>query len=168
MRQRIKTILLVLTSGLLTSSVYIHPFYISVTHIKHNATLNNLEVSVKIFANDFEETLKKNNHTKIDLLHQNESDSLNNYVNQYILSHLKLSCNNKPLQQKYLGFEMEQDVIWIYLEYSTVKTIQHLEIENSILCESFMQQTNIIRLEYQNKDFHTKLNCPEKYAMIKP
>ena len=42
-----------------------HPYYISVVEINHNPTDKTLEISCKIFTNDFEATLEKNYKTKV-------------------------------------------------------------------------------------------------------
>jgi hypothetical protein len=44
----------------------LHPYYISVVEINHNATDKSLEISCKIFTNDFETTLEKNYKTKVE------------------------------------------------------------------------------------------------------
>ena len=45
----------------------LHPFYISITEINHNAKDKTLEISCKMFAEDLEETLDKNYKTEVDL-----------------------------------------------------------------------------------------------------
>ncbi len=45
-----------------------HPLFISVTEIEHNAKEKSLEVSCKIFTDDFERTLRAAYKTKVDLL----------------------------------------------------------------------------------------------------
>ncbi|MBL7917307.1 MAG: hypothetical protein JNM96_02850 [Bacteroidia bacterium] len=165
---RIKTLFLLLTSVALFAFTLKHPFYLGVTQIKHNSSNNNLEVSVKLFVNDLEDALKKINKKQIDLLNGKDSTYLNQVINQYLLSHLKLKANTKLLQQKYLGYEIEKDVIWIYAEYKSEKIIGTLQIENTLLYDYLAQQTNIMRFEYGGKEHHAKLNNPEKLATIKP
>ncbi len=165
---RIKTLFLLLTSVVLFAFTIKHPFYLGITQIKHNAANNNLEVSVKLFVNDLEDALKKINKKQIDLLNGKDSTYLNQVINQYLLSHLKLKANNKLLQQNYIGYEIEKDVVWIFAEYPAEKSISALEIENTLLYDYLAQQTNIIRFEYNGKEHHTKLNNPEKLATIKP
>ena len=43
-----------------------HPYYLSVVEVNHNATDKTLEISCKIFTNDFENTLEKNYKSKVD------------------------------------------------------------------------------------------------------
>ncbi len=138
------------------------------SHIKHNPASNTLEASIKMFANDFEDALKKLYNQKIDLLGKKDTVGLNSLIQSYIANRFKLVFNQKPLKQQYIGFETEEEVIWIYLEYASGKNLVSLEIENSLLCDFINQQSNLIRLEYGGKEYHTRLNCPDKFALIKP
>ena len=44
-----------------------HPFYIAVTEIKLNTSDKSLEVTCKMFADDLEQVIEKNNHTQLDI-----------------------------------------------------------------------------------------------------
>ena len=45
-----------------------HPFHVSVVEINHNSADKNLEISCKIFTDDFERVLRQNYKTKIDII----------------------------------------------------------------------------------------------------
>ena len=45
-------------------STRLHPFHVSVVEINHNATDKTLEISCKIFTDDFEKVLAQNYKTK--------------------------------------------------------------------------------------------------------
>jgi len=47
----------------------LHPFYVSVTEIRHNAAQQELQVSSRIFYDDLERTLKTEYKTPVDILH---------------------------------------------------------------------------------------------------
>ncbi|MBK6523871.1 MAG: hypothetical protein IPG08_17050 [Sphingobacteriaceae bacterium] len=64
----------------------------------------------------------------------------------------------------YIGFEIEKDVTWIYIEYKKVKSLKTLDIENTLLYDSFDKQTNIIRVETTAGEQNSKISCPEKIA----
>ena len=46
-----------------------HPFYVSVIEIQHNESAATAEISVRIFTEDLEETLRKQSNTPIDLVY---------------------------------------------------------------------------------------------------
>ena len=84
-----------------------HPLHVSVTEINHNAADKTLEVSCKIFTDDFERILAKNYKTKVDLGKEEMKAAMDSLVKKYILSHLSLRADNKPVNYSYLGFEIE-------------------------------------------------------------
>ncbi len=46
----------------------LHPFYVSVTEVRHNEKSRALEVSTRIFYDDLEEALASASRTKVDIL----------------------------------------------------------------------------------------------------
>lgn len=148
---------------LLFTLVAFHPFYLGVTQFKLNAKTRTLETSVKLFTNDFETALKKLNDNKaVDLINGSNKEEINKLINKYLQQHLNIKLNGKSATFDYLGFEIEKDVTWVYVEYKKVKSIKTLDIENSLLYDSFDQQTNIIRLETAAGEQNSKLSFPEK------
>ena len=57
------------------STIY-HPIYVSVTEIEHNAKDKTLEISCKIFTDDFEKTLSQAYKTYVDLLKPKDKNAL--------------------------------------------------------------------------------------------
>src|ERR1017187_1143570 len=70
-----------------------HPFYLSVTEIILNAKDKILEVSCKMFTNDFEASLEKFAHLKIDLSDPKAKASTEKYIADYISKHLQLKVD---------------------------------------------------------------------------
>lgn len=159
---RNKLIILLLPSILLFGFTFKHPFYLGIVHFKHNATNNSIETDVKLFVNDFEDALKKLNNKSVDLINGTNKTELNAMIKVYVQSHLKLNVDEKKYSFDYLGFEVENEVVWIYLEYKNIKSIKTLEVESTLLYDYIKQQSNIIRVEYKASEQNKKLNCPEK------
>ena len=57
-----------------------HPFHVSVTEIEHNAADKTLEISCKIFTDDFETILAKNYNTKVDLINPPNKPAMDSLV----------------------------------------------------------------------------------------
>jgi hypothetical protein len=51
-----------------TTVGFAHPVYVSITEVEYNTIEKSLEVSCKIFTNDFEKALSQHYKTPIDLL----------------------------------------------------------------------------------------------------
>ena len=94
-----------------------HPFYISMTDVNYNDKSHELEISVRIFTDDFENTLRKQHkEINIDIEHPSNQTQMNGFVNDYIQKHLFFTVNGKPMPISFSGYERENESIWTYLE----------------------------------------------------
>jgi hypothetical protein len=144
-----------------------HPLYVSVTEINHNAADKNLEISCKVFTDDFEKTLTNIYHTKVDLSAPANKSEADKMVKEYIKSHLQLKLDGKPVTLEYVGFEKENDAIWSYFQVSnTAVAPKKIEITNSILYESYDKQMNLMHVSVNGNRKSTRINYPDKEAVF--
>ena len=61
-----------------------HPYYVSVTEINHNATDKTLEISCKLFTDDFEKALADKYKMKVDLINPQTKKPWIRSVKNYI------------------------------------------------------------------------------------
>ena len=130
----------------------VHPFYISVIDIQHNAKEKTVEVSVRIFTEDLETTLKKINN-KADLLHPQDKTTNDILIRNYITSKLQLKIDGKDAPLHYLGHEQQQESTWCYFEILNVPSLKKIDASCSLLYDFETRQENI---------FHAKVNGTEK------
>lgn len=133
----------ILSSFLLIQSLF-HPFYISLTEIKFNSNEKSLEISQKIFWDDLEVELSEFYNSKINFLKPKDRADLDLKLKQYILQHNEILVNGKKAELNYLGYEIEEDAAWFYLESKQIPNPQQVEVKNSILHQHFNSQQNII------------------------
>ncbi len=145
-----------------------HPIYVSVTEIEHNAKENTLEISCKIFTGDFEAVLRKNSQLKIDLLAPKDKKAMNALVSNYILQHLKIKVNEKPVTLTFIGYEQNEETIQSYFEVDDVKSVKSMEVQDNILYEYKSEQISIIHVIVDGKRKSTKLNNPEDTFKYNP
>lgn len=143
-----------------------HPYYISVVEINHNASEKTLEISCKIFTNDFETTLEKNYKTKVDLVNPPDKGAMDKIVNDYIKKHLSFKVDNKPVNFSYVGFEKQDEAIYSYFQVDNITSLKKLDIVNSILHDFSDQQINIIHCTVGGKRQSTKLDYPKTEASL--
>src|SRR5258705_2874041 len=86
----------------------LHPFHVSVTEINHNAKDKTLEISCKIFTDDFEDALTKKYKTTVDLVKPKDKSAMDKLVSDYISNHLAIKTDDKPAMTNYIGFEVEK------------------------------------------------------------
>lgn len=158
-----KWLLLVLVSVGLTSAAP-HPFHVSVTEIDHNATEKTLEISCKIFTDDFESILAKNYNTKVDLINPPNKAAMDSLVKKYIFSHLSIRVNGRPVSFTYIGYENEKEAAYGYIEVSNVPSVSKLDITNTILFDKFDDQMNIMHVKVAGNRKSYKLDYPAKEA----
>src|ERR1700742_2911037 len=91
-----------------------HPLYISVTEINHNAKEKILEVSCKIFTNDFEAVLEKASKSRVDLSSAKDKAVTDRLIDEYVEKHLRLKVDGKAVQLHFVGSEKENDGTWSY------------------------------------------------------
>ncbi len=143
-----------------------HPFHVSVIEINHNAADKTLEISCKIFTDDFEKILSKNYKTKVDLTNPPNKAAMDTLVRRYIFSHLALKANGKPVSLSYVGFEQENEAVYGYVEVDNIPSVSRVDITNSLMYDQFDDQINIMHVIVNGNRKSTKLSYPEKEAVV--
>jgi hypothetical protein len=143
-----------------------HPFYLSVTDLKYNAQDEALQGSVKLFVNDLEAALKKINKQTVDLIHVKDTVQIKKLLRNYLLKNLSLKINGLPKAFDFIGFEREQEAIWMYIEFKKCQRPKKIELENSLLFDDIMQQTNIVHIEVCDERKSLKSNYPDKQFLF--
>ena len=143
-----------------------HPLYVSVTEINHNASDKTLEVTCKMFTDDFEKVLVQNYKTKVDLINPPDRPAMDKLISDFVQKHLLIKLDNKSVQLSYLGFEREAEAVYSYFQVENVAVIKKLEASNSILHEMFTDQINMMHIMVGGKRKSFKLDYPDKEVAI--
>jgi len=139
----------------------LHPFYVSMIEIDHNTKEKTVEVSIRIFTDDLENTLKKYGNTKVDILHPANKAEVDKLLNDYIQHKLQLKLDGKEVTLHYLGYEQQLESIWTYLEVKDVPTIKKVSVNCSLLYDYQEKQTNIFHVKVNGTEKSYKLDNPE-------
>jgi hypothetical protein len=145
----------------------LHPYYISMTEIEQDKSNNTLEISVRIFTDDLEKTIRKNYTGKVDLLNKNEKTNSEKLIQEYILKHFSLKVNGTPVSLHFDGFESEEGSIWSYFECQDVSSLRTLDVSDTILHDYTDQQINFIHVKVPGYDETVKLDYPDSYKQFK-
>ncbi len=141
-----------------------HPIYVSVTEIEHNASEKTLEISCKLFTDDFEKTLRNTYKTHVDLLNQKYKPSMDTLVNDYVQKHLKVSVDGKPMALRYLGYEQIEEGIYSYYQADNVPAVKSMTITNNLLYEYKTEQMGVMHVTVNGERKSTRLNNPAEKA----
>ena len=150
----------------LAASVLLHPLFVSVTEINHNAHDKTLEISCKAFTDDLEKAIEKSLNTKIDLFTIKDQAAANKAVTDYFRKHLVLKADGKPVQFELVGFEREGDATWSYFQVTNIPSIKKIEANNSILYEASDEETNLMHVTVNKVRKSTKIDYPETKAVF--
>lgn len=142
-----------------------HPIFVSVTEIEHNAKEKTLEISCKIFTDDFEKTLRKAYNTQVDLLKPKDKNAMNKMVADYVQKHLLIKVDAKPVALQFLGYQQDEEGIESYYQVNNIAAVKKMEITDNILFEYKKEQISIIHTNVNGNKKSTKLINPEdKYS----
>jgi hypothetical protein len=123
-----------------------HAFHTSIAQIKYDAKSKILEVSLRVFTDDLETALSKENNGKVKLDDTSHADRL-------IESYLKKQFGfiNQKGERKvmnFIGKEFEVDATWLYVEIPCQESPNGLTIHDALLTEVFDDQVNMVNLTY--------------------
>ena len=141
-----------------------HPIFVTVTEIEYNANEKTLEISCKIFVDDFEKSLRKKYNTKIDLQDAKLKAEMSHLINDYLQKHLSISADGKKASLQFLGFELQEEAVICYFEAKNIAKLGKIELVNNILYEGNPQQMGIIHVMVNGVRKSSRLNNPEEKA----
>ncbi|WP_229364550.1 DUF6702 family protein [Fibrella aestuarina] len=124
-----------------------HPFHTSLTQIQYDAKNQAFEVSFRVFTDDLETALtKENNGNKIHLQDQKHDRLIEKYIRkQFIIA----DAQRKPKVLTYIGYEPEGDAQWIYFELpgQSPDGLKNVVIKHTLLMDLFDDQVNLVNLQ---------------------
>nr|WP_223151524.1 DUF6702 family protein [Chitinophaga varians] len=144
----------------------LHPFYVSVTEITHNAAKKELEVSCRIFADDLENTLKAQYKTSFDIIKPVNRQQVDKMIAAYLSQHLQITLDGKKVPLRFLGYKIEEDAVWSFLSADNVTVPKKVGVMNDLLYQQHPTQINMIHVIVGGKRQSTKLDNPKANAVM--
>ncbi|MES2513932.1 MAG: DUF6702 family protein [Bacteroidota bacterium] len=138
-----------------------HPFFLSVIDIKQDVKIHTLSISVKMFTSDIEEALKKTTAKSVDLLNPKNKTEIDTELMGYIKKRLSIDVNGLKKNLEFIGYEREEDAIWVYLEIKKAFPVTKLNIHTTLLYDYLPQQTNIVHAEINDLKKSGKVVNPD-------
>lgn len=138
-----------------------HPFYLGVVDIKQDAKQHTLNISVKLFINDIEDALKKTSTKSIDLLNPKNKAEMDTELFTYVKKRLSFEVNRKACTLDFIGYEREEEAIWIYMEIKKISQLKTLKVDTKLLYDFLPQQSNIVHTEVNGLKKSSKVTNPE-------
>jgi hypothetical protein len=144
-----------------------HPFYVSVTEINYNGAEKTLEISCKLFTDDFEKALAKASGQPIDLYRPVDKELLDKQIWAYFRKHFSMRVDGRVLPAEYVGHELEEQSTFVYFQLNEAGSApKKLEINNSVLYEFNEKQMGIIHASINNNRKSTRIENPVSDAVL--
>ncbi|MBK9109085.1 MAG: hypothetical protein IPM92_12155 [Saprospiraceae bacterium] len=138
-----------------------HPFYVGLAEIQHNSKNQSLELSIRLFTDDFEKCLSAHFKTPINLYAEDNASLLDSMVALYINQHFKIYAQKQNLPMHFVGYEKSEEATWSYFELPLATIPETLQIHNTLLYDCIREQSNIMHLKTHLKTSSYKLNFPD-------
>lgn len=119
-----------------------------------------MEISCRIFTDDFERILAKKYNTKTDLTKPEMHAAMDALIKKYLEANLQYTINGKHVKASYIGFEIDHEATNVYLEIENITTLQNLSLSNTLLYDLFDDQMNILHVENKGQRKSARTNYP--------
>ncbi|GAB3924350.1 hypothetical protein GCM10028804_24420 [Larkinella terrae] len=131
--------------------------------MQYNAAEKTFEVSLRVFTDDFEEALTKENNNQ--LVRLNDKDANGPLIERYLRKHFSLSNPGKQRKPfRYIGKEQEVDATWMYIEVPYTEPVKGSTLQQSLMMEVFDDQINLVNVSYlsEKKTVLFRKNSPQQ------
>ena len=127
-----------------------HAYHASITEMRYNGPQKQLEISVKVFTDDFEKALSRGQPAPVRLAAPGPLASVR--VAAYLRQQFVIkTAAGAPLGLQFLGMQAEKDAHWLYCKVALPRTMAGLQIRNAVLLDVFPDQSNILNLDAGGK-----------------
>ena len=146
MRLLAASVALILLFPLAGAAPALHAYHSSITELRYNAAKKQLELSVKVFTDDFEKALSQGQPTHVNLTEAGPRPLV--LASAYLGRTLQVSTTaGAPLQLQVLGMQAENDGYWFYCKVSLPGPVSGVKLRQAALLDAFSDQMNIVNIE---------------------
>lgn len=144
--------------------VIVHPIYVSVTEIEHNAADKTLEISCKIFTDDLEKRLREVNRVPIDLINPTDKKKMEKLLSDYVTKHLLIKANGQNQVLQFKGYEQIEEAIYSYYQIDNIPALKNITVTDNILFEYKSEQMSLLHVIVKGERKSTRLINPDDKA----
>lgn len=127
-----------------------HAYHASITELRYNAAGKQLELSIKVFADDFEKALSKGQPAHVSLATPGPLPAA--LAAAYLKRTFEVKTSTgKPLPLTFLGMQAEKDAYWIYAKVPLSGPQAGIRLRNALLLDTFPDQANVVNVEAGSK-----------------
>lgn len=147
-----KKIFLSIVLMLSLNLVLAHKSYVSIANMEYNDKEEQIEVSLKLTAHDFEHILEKEFNTRIHIENVPDSSKIGLFIQGYIKEHFVVRSQKARTEFNYVGKEVTvRDDLYFYFTFKHILDPLHISVSNTFLFELFSKQQNIVHYKIKDK-----------------
>ncbi len=143
-----------------------HPFYVSVTEVEYSSKTKEVGISVKVFPDDLEESLRKFNGKKYDVV-QGDKKMIGPVLDKYIKQHMRILLNGTAKSYQWMGYEIDKESVWMYFSITNQPGVRSIQVQSDLMYTYKQEQTNIIHIKLDDKRESFRLMAPEMSAILR-
>ena len=123
-----------------------HPVHFSVINMEYSIREEAFDISIKLFTDDFEKIINKNDNVVLNLGKENQLKDCNKFIDKYIKKNFvivfdKKAVSKKSELQKFTVNENDK-AIWIYYTLKSKKP-RNVLIRNTLMNDLYNDQKNL-------------------------
>jgi hypothetical protein len=145
---RLSVLLAVVVGCAFAVAARAHPIHRSLAEADYHRDTGKLEVSLRVFADDFEASLGELAGKKISLEKTPRSE-LDPLTRAYLVEHFIVKTRDRTLASPhFIGHELKDaaNEFWLYFEFDLPGGVEGARIDHTLLRERFSDQINSIRI----------------------
>lgn len=148
MKKLILSLLILVSANVLLA----HKSFVSIANMEYNDKEEQIEVSLKLTAHDFEHILENEFKERIHIENVPDSSKIGLYIQNYIEKHFTITSQKKQAEFNYIGKEVTvRDDLYLYFTFKQILDPLHIIVSNTFLFELFLKQQNIIHYKIKDK-----------------
>lgn len=123
-----------------------HAYHSTLTELRYNVAKKQLELSIKVFTDDFEKALSEGQPAPVNLSDAGPRPLA--LASAYLQRTLQFRTPaGAPLPLQVLGMQAEKDGYWLYCRVSLPAPTPAVQLRQAMLLDAFGDQMNIVNIE---------------------
>ena len=144
-----------------------HKYYLSVSNVKYNEKAGALQITSRFFIDDLEDVLSARADDEIILTEEGSLNKYKSLLGNYFQSRLRTKVDGQLIKSSYLGAEVENDQLVLYIEIPVTKEPNEIEMRFTALMELFEEQKNMVHFNLKGKRKTLLMDLNKKIDSVK-
>jgi hypothetical protein len=137
---------------------------VSLTEVRVDTSSKAVSVSCRMFTDDLQDALYKLHDMKQEIKPGEEDAQIKKILAEYLRKRLRIISGQEEVTLTFLGYEVEEEATWCFLEGTLPKNDKKFHIKNTLLYDLLEGQSNMVHFYLQKERKSIKLNNPDATA----